>query len=398
MVERLTPSSTRRVRRRLLAAMGDANDPLVWSGIPYHLMQAASQEQIFDEALPLRTPGGLAHSAVRALWSVRRLFAGHRYGGYQYSETAMRRLWSPAIEDVEGTCIVNLFQLYPERIRSDRSISRWFYIDATLHLLCEEYGLASRIGGNALAAALFAEREGYQGATGVIAHSEWAQKSVIEDYGLSPDRVHVVKPGANLDGEAYRRWLAHAERDTSGAPDRPLQLVFVGSEGYRKGLDRLLAALPLARSRGASTELTVIGCSRETMPRHLREIDGVRWLGYIYKHREPDRFIREIAACDVGCLLSRAEAGGISLLEFRALGLVLLGTNAGGSAELLIPGASVVVPKEANSDEIADLLCRLAQDHVWLARMKRHAWEHKHSVTWNSRARQLDTLLMAHGD
>src|SRR5207248_1430848 len=123
---------------------------------------------------------------------------------------------------------------------------------------------------------------------------------------------------ANLDSAEYARWEIEEEvrhRDDIEEKERPLRLVFVGKEWHRKGLDRLLRALRLARRSGANIMLRVIGCRRELLPQDLRDTDGVEWFGFIDKRTEAGRFLRAVSYCDIGCLLSRAEAAGIAVRE-----------------------------------------------------------------------------------
>jgi glycosyltransferase involved in cell wall biosynthesis len=174
-----------------------------------------------------------------------------------------------------------------------------------------------------------------------------------------------------------------------------VRLVFVGKDGIRKGLDRLLGALAIARGLGSRIELRVIGCEPAAVPPKLRNISGVEWAGFISKQPNSRRFITAVSECDIGCLLSRAEAGGSSVFEFHALGLAVLGTNAGGSAEQPIPEASVVVDVEAADDEVASILMALEADPERLGAMRNAAWERRHTVLWPSRAREIGELMDA---
>ena len=130
--------------------------------------------------------------------------------------------------------------------------------------------------------------------------------------------------------------------------------------------------------------LRVIGCPRESLPPELAATDCVEWFGFVDKRSEQRRFLEAVAACDVGCLLSRAEAGGISLREYHALGLAVLGTKAGGSPEHALSEASVFVPVEAGDADIAEILLSLEREPGRLDRMRRHAWDRRQEVLWES--------------
>jgi glycosyltransferase involved in cell wall biosynthesis len=377
--------------RTFLAAVGDCNSPVTWSGIPYHFLQAARAQGLIDVGLAL-SADGLSLRARRIVWNFGRIITGDRRGGFQYSNAFLERLWSSSLPHIKNNVVINCFQLYAPPVVSDRTISKWFFIDQTLRQLFDYYGLRAQIGRRIVQEALRREREGYREAAGIIAHSLWAAGSLVEDYGLTPDRIQVVLPGANLDPAAYEKWEQREEEARSAREDRasrPMRLIFIGKDWRRKGLDRLLEALTLARQSGARMTLRLIGCGREDLPEHLRATEGVEWVGFINKRAEADRFLRMVADCDVGCLLSRAEAGGIAFREYHALGLAVIATDTGGVAEHTLPQASVLVSPGATVEEIAATLLELERDEARLAALRDAAWRQRRTVSWAETVRRI---------
>lgn len=368
-----------------LAAVGDANDPRTWSGIPYHFLLAARDAGLVDEGLPLAYEGA-AWRARRLAWNAVRPMLLERPGGFQYSPTFLERLWAPSRGRLAGAAVINTFQLDPPSVVADARIERWWFIDQTLTQLFRDYGDGARIGRRIQRDALRRERAGYHSAHGIIAHSAWAARSLVDDYDVPKDRVHVVVPGANIHPSAYRAW------DAAPPPPRepgPLRLVFVGKEWERKGLDRLLRALAEARGRGAEVTLRVLGCPRESLPPNLQAIEGVEWVGFVDKRSDPGRFLRLVSECDAGCLLSRAEAGGMSLREFHALGLPTLATTAGGAPEHAIPEASIPIPVDATASDIADRIADLADSRKRLDDLRARAWTRRHDATWRASVKRI---------
>jgi glycosyltransferase involved in cell wall biosynthesis len=374
-----------------LAAVGDSNSPVTWSGIPYHFLQAARAQGLIDAGLPLSTDG-LIWKARRIKWNLGRVLSGDRRGGYQYSRSFLESLWSPVLPGLKGNVVINCFQLYAPSVIKDRTIDKWFFIDQTLLQLFDYYDSRRFIGRRIAREAIEREREGYHAASGMIVHSKWAAESVIRDYGVPSNHVHVVLPGANLDPIEYAKWELE-EVEERGLEDdkkqRPLQLIFVGKYWKRKGLDRLLSALAIARLSGLKATLKVIGCRREDLPDHLRSVGGVEWLDFIDKRADASRFFRTLAECDVGCLLSRAEAGGIALREYHAFGLVVLGPKTGGAPEQMIQDASIAIAPEATDEEIADTLLNLERDSPWFNKLRSTAWQQRHSALWDESVRQI---------
>ncbi|MFQ5567344.1 MAG: hypothetical protein ACE5EU_13405, partial [Paracoccaceae bacterium] len=78
-----------------LAAVGDANNPHTWSGIPYHLLLAGRAAGLFDAGLALDA-AGVAWAGRRIGWNLARAVRLERPGGFQYSPAFLERLWRPA--------------------------------------------------------------------------------------------------------------------------------------------------------------------------------------------------------------------------------------------------------------------------------------------------------------
>jgi glycosyltransferase involved in cell wall biosynthesis len=324
------------------------------------------------------------------------IFSGRQRGGFQYSDGFLKALWQQA-ELPERATIINFFQLFPSSLLENSGYRLWFYIDQTLSQLFDYYAFGSRLPAHVVDDAKRRERDQYRSAAGIICHSRWAAVDVMSTYGIPAERVHVVFYGANLDRSSLNLWEARqADRYGSGgtrASNGVLRLVFVGKEWKRKGLDRLLRAMAMANRSGAKIELLAIGIDPKDLPSELRRVPGVEWAGFVDKRREAGRFIDMVAACDVGCLLSLAEAGGMSLLEFCRLGLPTIAPLTGGSPEQVVEGATHLVPPDAPDAEIAEVLLRLATDPGLLARQKEVAWRERKAADWDRSVAQIGKII-----
>jgi glycosyltransferase involved in cell wall biosynthesis len=370
-----------------LAVVGDVNSPRSYSGTPYYFLAAAKRANLLDSGLNLSVDT-LPWRMRRMTWNLRKTISGAGIGGYQYSQEFLEALWRPARKNLSDSVVMNCGQLYPQSIVRDASIKKWFFIDQTLSQYYRYY--EARVGKRTAREAIQREKEGYEAAAGVIANSRWAAESVISEYAIPPERVHVALQGANFDQNSYRQWEeAHSLGATVCRPGSPLRLVFVGKEWYRKGLDRLLESIKILEADGIPTRLRVIGCDKTQVPRTAQNISSIEWLGYIDKSRDPLRYMQLISECDVGCLLSRAEAGGIAIREYHALGLVVLGTQQGGAVEQLIPEASLSVSPQAPPDEIASELSKLYREPSFLEQLRIRAWQRKADALWDRSVNQI---------
>lgn len=377
-------------KRTYLAAIGDVNRVETWSGTPYHLLQAAKPAGLIDEGLAFEVFE--KHRQLRRYaWNLKAVLLGRGRGGYQFSPTCLEQLWRPAAGQLPGARVINCFQLYPPSVVAEARVERWYYIDQTLVQYYGDYGLKAGVSDWAAEDSLRREREGYGKATGIVTHSDWARQSLVRDYGFAPEQITVVVPGANLDADTYRAWSADRVPSPVAASG-PLRLVFVGWDGMRKGLDRLIRAILRARQSGAELSLSVVGCPASSLPPELREVEGVHWLGFIDKQREQRRFLETVASHDVGCLLSRAEAGGMSLREFHALGLAVIGPKVGGSPDHVLAEAAHLITPDADDEAIAALLLRLSRDRAEVQRLREASWARRAEVLWSASVAQLQGL------
>ena len=120
---------------RVLAVIGDANDPGAWSGIPYHFLQAARARGVIQRGLDLQ-PRGPVWRLNRLLWNGFRLLGGDRAGGYQFSAAFLDRLWTPHLAAIQGLEVVNHFQLCAPSVVSlaaEGRLSLVPYIDMTAY-------------------------------------------------------------------------------------------------------------------------------------------------------------------------------------------------------------------------------------------------------------------------
>jgi glycosyltransferase involved in cell wall biosynthesis len=378
--------------RILLAGVGSASEVETQSGRPYFLLDSAARNGATSWAdlnLSVSSPSWWRR---RYLWNMRSFALGRGHGGYQFTNDFLERLWDPIRPQLPGSHVLNWTQLYPSSVASDCSISRSYYLDQTLTQLFDDYRIRAQIREDVARHALEQESEGYLTSKAVITLSEWARRSVLTIPGMSAERVHVIPPGANLPHREYETWAGH-HRINQGNSLKPLRLVFVGSHPLRKGLDRLLRSVELAREGGTEIDVAIVGLQASDVPKPLRKIRGVAWHGRIHKQQDAVRFMSIVSAADIGCLLSRAEAGGLVLREYQALGLAVLGPDVGGSPDLVLPGAGVLIPPSATDSAIATTLIDLGNDRERVDQMRWASWSHRSDVLWPDAVRRIEQVL-----
>jgi glycosyltransferase involved in cell wall biosynthesis len=195
--------------------------------------------------------------------------------------------------------------------------------------------------------AIECQREVFAACRRVLVLSEWARRSVVDDYGIAPERVVVVGAGANLSDPLPR------QTDT----ERP-SVLFVGRDWRQKGGPLLLDAFRLARRRVPAARLVVVGC---TPP--LAGEPGVDVVG-VLDRRDPaadERLRRLYASATCFSILSRFDAFPNVLLEAGLAGLPVVSTVGGSRSEAVVDGETGLLA-ERDAAQVADALVALLGD------------------------------------
>ncbi len=165
--------------------------------------------------------------------------------------------------------------------------------------------------------------------------TNWAARSMRDDYGVAPDRLVVLPPGVDLDF-----WHPVDRSRRCG----PVRLLFVGGDFKRKGGDLLLDVWR-RRLRGRA-ELDLVTRTTEVV-----DEPGLR------VHRDlatNDPRLRDLyAAADVLVIPTRADCFSMAGLEGMASGLPVVTTAVGGVSELMDDGSEGYYVRPGDGSSLA---------------------------------------------
>lgn len=215
------------------------------------------------------------------------------------------------------------------------------------------------------------QRTVYESAVACCGATHWVADSIINDYGIPPERVFTVGFGPNHEP------AAPAPRDWS----RPRYL-FVGKRWIHKNGPAVLTAFAQVRESHPDARLDVVGD-------HPRlEQPGVVGHGML-SLLDPDQQ-EQLAAlyrsATAFVMPSLHEAAGIVYIEAGGAGIPSIGTTNGGTATMIGPGGIVVDPLQP--DQILAAMLTLA-DPETAQRMGELARIHSAPFTWRNVAERL---------
>lgn len=145
---------------------------------------------------------------------------------------------------------------------------------------------------------------------GVFTMGNWLKKSLIERLNISPERVHHVGGGVNLNITKIKDNIKENNK-----------ILFVGRDFERKGGFLVLEAFKILKNSKKDAELHIAGPA--TCP-FDNNIDGVFYYGDC-NHENIEELMN---LCDIFCMPSYFEAYGLVFIEALAFGLPCIGRNA----------------------------------------------------------------------
>jgi glycosyltransferase involved in cell wall biosynthesis len=183
----------------------------------------------------------------------------------------------------------------------------------------------------AVAARVARQRDVYRRARACCASTHWAASSIISDYAIPAEKVHVVGIGRNAGPDG----VAAAQREWS-----PPRFLFVGHDWERKNGARVLTAFARLRADVPDAKLDIVGAHP---PLHG---EGLVGHGLLRLEDDADRArLAELyarATCFV--MPSIHEPAGIAYVEASAWGIPSIATASGGAGEIVGDGGIVIDP------------------------------------------------------
>jgi glycosyltransferase involved in cell wall biosynthesis len=382
-----TAQSDSRLRIAYLTQL-DPLDKRSWSGGLYY-MGRALQQHCGDVTYlgPLRSLDLSLLSKIRAkssLTLLKRLYL------HELSFTAARQWGFASTQKLAGQAfdVIVAADIKSAITFLETNIPIVLVGDATFAQLLDYFPYYTHVSSRSVREIHTIEQQTFKKVRAVIMTSEWAACSVIRDYHVEPEHVHVVSLGANLD-TAPAREIANARK-----PSGTCRLLFVGVEWQRKGGDIAYETLLKLHEMGIEAELIVCGSTPPPGITHER----MSVIPYLNKNDE--RQAREIeklyAMSDFLILPTRADCVPNVFREANAFGLPVITADTGGIASDIHNGENgYMLPLAARGYDYADLIANIYYDkqrYLRLRQSSRVAFEER--LNWDVWGRRVHDILV----
>jgi len=196
-------------------------------------------------------------------------------------------------------------------------------------------------------------RRVYDGAAHLMPLSWSCRASLIEEYGIEPERISVIPPGIDV-----RRYTP-PDRARRG-DERPFRLLFIGADFLRKGGDLLVALAQAPEFRDLQFDLVTRSYRGPTA-------DNI----HVHDHVTPNspRMLTLLREADLYALPTRADSHAIATLEAMAMGLPVVTTPVGGVVDVVRDGENGLFVPRNDADALGDRIRRLLRDRALRLRL-----------------------------
>jgi glycogen synthase len=206
------------------------------------------------------------------------------------------------------------------------------------------------------------EKEMIMRADGVRANSKAIIGEIERAYGFSFDMgTTVVIPYG----------IAPLEMSQARKTGKQIDVLFVGRLEKRKGIDVLLAALPIVADANPNATFTIVGKDTATSPDNLNYQDRFRkdnaghacisrttFCGRVSDEALSDAY----AACDIFVAPSRFESYGLVFVEAMREGKPVIGCSVGGVPEIIDHGLNGLLVAPDDSNALANAILALVEN------------------------------------
>jgi len=222
----------------------------------------------------------------------------------------------------------------------------------------------------------------YDQCIGVFAESKWLADSLVEDTGISTEKVHVVDLGINVKPElTYHSFGEKSKQDKT--------IFFIGRDFFRKGGHLVVEAFKLLR-KNYSKKYKLIIAGPKSWPLEGRIPEGVQFIGDVSREIIQKYF----QTSDVFCMPTYFEGGyAIVFTEALCFGIPCIGRNIQGMLEIIKPGVNGYLLNNDSIDELAELIVKVIEDDTMKSDVGRMSKSYQDYYSWDRVASDMIKII-----
>ena len=187
------------------------------------------------------------------------------------------------------------------------------------------------------------ERQIYQNAAITFLRSSNVRRSLIEEYGCSPEKAVLVYAGSNANVSPIK---------TANIDYTQPNILFVGLDWKRKGGADLVEAFKLVREVLPDARLTIVGAAPDL------HVAGCEVIGKV----PPDELDKYYQQASIFCLPTYLEPFGIVFIEAMTAHLAIVATRVGAIPDFVEEGRNGIMVGPGDIHGLANALLQLLKN------------------------------------
>lgn len=221
-----------------------------------------------------------------------------------------------------------------------------------------------------------------------------AKEKFLQEFDVDPGKVRVIYPGVDIDkfNKLDRNICRREIRKRFGIDETDTVVLFVSMNFELKGLDNLMAAMALTKSKHPSEKLKllVVGKGNEKKYGRLAQELGIKD-DVIFTGVWKDNIEKIYLASDIFAMLSRFDTFGMAALEAMSASLPVIISNNVGAKDLVRDGINGFVVNRKDIDLISSKI-EFMLNKENRQNMAKEAYKEAMKHTWDEMAKKVLTI------
>lgn len=211
----------------------------------------------------------------------------------------------------------------------------------------------------------------------IFTMGKWLRDYLIEEEGLSPDKVYAVGGGVNVDVQ----FIDYSQKTGN-------KILFVGRDFKRKGGDIVVKAFHILKQEEPDVELYIAGPKNNPIPNEDM-IEGIHFCG----EQSRTQLIELYNKCDIFCMPSRFEAYGLVFPEALSYGLPCIAQNAFSMKEFIQEGVNGYLINSLDASELAVKMKLALHNQEMVERVRSEKEFYLNEYSWESVVKRMIPVL-----
>ena len=218
----------------------------------------------------------------------------------------------------------------------------------------------------------------------IILTSKWSKDETVKNYNINPKKVEIIPFGSNLKKNKVIKRINKKDN---------LNLVSIGVDWERKGMDKTIKITEYLNKQGLNTRLNIIGSShnKKKFPKYINQV------GFLDKNKkkEHSKIIKILSNADFHILMTKKEACGVVFAEANSCGIYNITNDVGGVRGMIKNNINGKLFKLNDSEsKIAKYIIKIFKNKKKLFELKKRSLKYyKEKLNWNANSSKLQIIL-----